>query len=124
LIAGQRATVGKELRQCVLHYLVMHVTLARRPEIVRIFEALRFPISTGKLDAFGKLPVTYVECAVPAIRPPDDIIIQSTEISGSPAFEEVASVEGILHLRDPLKERLVRLIQEHGGQLLAEQPQA
>jgi hypothetical protein len=121
LIAQQKTAVGNELQLCVLHYLVMHVTLACRPDVVRIFEALRCPITTDYVAEFGKLPITYVQCAVPTLRPADEIMIQSAEISGTPAFEEVVSVEGILNLQDPLKQRLMKLIQEHGGQLLSEQ---
>lgn len=119
LIATQGKSTGNELQQCVLHYLILHVTLDRLRGVRRILASLRFSVTTSHSDEFGKLPVTYIECAVPTVRPPDEIIIQSTEISGTPAFEEVVDVDGIVMLHDPLKERLLELIQQNGSDLLA-----
>jgi hypothetical protein len=109
LLAQQKSIVGSDLQQCVLNYLVMHVTLQNRPGVTKLLDALRFPVTTGKIDGFGDLPVTYIECPVTTIRPTDDVILQSTEISGSPAFEEVVDVQGIADMQDPLRGKLLEL---------------
>ncbi len=118
LISTQKTSTGHELQQCVLHYLTLHVTLSKLPGTTRVLAGLRFPVTTGQTDEFGKLPITFIECAVPTMRPPDEIIIQSTEISGTPAFEEVVDVDGIVNLQDPLQKRLLELVQQYGGGLL------
>ena len=46
---------------------------------------------------------TYVSSLVPTVRPPDEVIIESTELSGRDVFEEVVDVGAILAMRDPLK---------------------
>lgn len=109
LLANQKTIVGSDLQQCVLNYLVMHVTLMNRPGVTRLLEALRFPVTTGRMEEFGDLPVTYIECPVATVRPSNEVIIQSTEISGTPAFEEVVDVQGIANIPDPLRDKLLEL---------------
>ncbi len=109
LLAQQKTIVGSDLQQCVLNYLVMHVTLQNRPGVVKLLEGLRFPVTTGKMEEFGDLPVTYIECPVTTIRPTNEVIIQSTEISGTPAFEEVVSPDAIAAIKDSFKEQLLAL---------------
>jgi hypothetical protein len=117
-LTGSRKTVtGNDVQQCVLQFLVVHVTLAKRPGIVRLLEGLRFPISTGRIAEFGELPITYANSPISAFRPPDDLIIQSTEMSGMPVFEEVANLEDPANVRDPLKDRLLQLVTSYGEQL-------
>ena len=109
LLAQQKTIVGTDLQLCVLNYLVMHVTLQSRPGVMKLLESLRFPVTTGKMEGFGDLPVTYIECPVTTVRPTNEVILQSTEISGTPAFEEVVDIPGIAAIRDPLKEKLLEL---------------
>ncbi len=115
---SQKTTGANEVQQCVLQFLVVHVTLARRPAVTRLLEALRFPVSTGQLAEFGDLPVTYIDGPVSTLRPPDEVIIQSTEISGMPAFEEVVNLDDLVSLRDPLRDRLLQLVQNHDATFL------
>jgi len=118
LLANQDASTTRDVQHAVLHYLVMHVTLLKRPGVTQILEGLRVPVSAGRMEEFGELPVRFVECPISTIRPPDDVIIQSTEISGTPAFEEVVNIENIVNLQDPLREQLLEVVKSHGEGLL------
>jgi hypothetical protein len=109
LLAQQKNIVGNELQLCVLNYLVMHVTLLNRPGVIRLLDALRFRVTTGRMEEFGDLPIMYIECPIATVRPSDEVIIQSTEISGTPAFEEVVDVPEIAAIPDPLKVKLLEL---------------
>lgn len=100
-----------ELQQFVLHYLAMHVVIQRKPGLKQILDTLHFPLDSGRLPAFGDLPITYIGSAISTSLPADDFVIESTELSGKDAFEELANVNDIENLRDPLKERLSALIQ-------------
>lgn len=120
LIATQASGGDAELLGCVLHYLVMHVIGSRETGLRPLLQALRYPLSSGRADEFGSLPLTYVSCAVSTMRPPDDIIVQSTEISGTSSFEEVVNLQDIAELADPLKTRLVEIVAAQDEKLLAE----
>lgn len=108
---------GEQLQACVVHFLAMQVTLSKRPGVARILESLRFPLTTVHMEEFGELPITCIESPIATICPPDDVIVQITEISGASAFEEVVSLEDIVKLCDPLKEEALEIIRSAGCEL-------
>lgn len=113
-LIGSSNRAGDDLQQFVLHYLMMNTVIAKQPGLAQILEALHFPLNTERLEEFGDLPVTYISADVTTSRPPDDVIIESTEISGMNVFEEVVNTQDVAALRDPLKERLVELMKTYG----------
>src|SRR5207249_7865546 len=76
-----------QVQEFLVHYLVLDVMIARQPGLKKLFDTLHFPLSTGKLPEFGDLPIAFLSCPVGTVRPPDNVIIESTELSGSDAFE-------------------------------------
>jgi hypothetical protein len=66
----------------------------------------------------GDLPVTFISSVISTLRPPDQVIIESTEISGMPLFEEIVNIEDIVQLRDPIKDRLIEIVKSHDASLL------
>jgi hypothetical protein len=120
LVGSYRTSAGNEVQQCVLQFQVLHVTLAKRPGVTRLLEALRFPVTTQRIDEFGDLPITCVSAPIATLRPADEVIIQSTELSGTDVFEEVVSLDDLAQLRDPLRDRLVELVRSHDRSLLPE----
>lgn len=110
LLANQKSAVGNELQHCVLEFLVMHVTLRRHAAVLRLLESLRFQVVMGQSVEFGELPICYVTCPISTVRPTDDIIMQSTEISGMPAFEEIIRIDDFTEMRDPLRDRVERAV--------------
>jgi hypothetical protein len=109
---------GDELGQLVVSYLLMHVVIANSPGLVSVFDALHFPITTTTVPEFGPLPITRIGVAVSTTRPPDDVILQSAELTGVDAFEEVVNVQDLSNLRDPLKRRLIDLAKQHAPELV------
>jgi len=115
LLADQNRT-DEDTSQFILHYTALSVALSQQPAVRQVFESLRFPVSAGRSPEFGELPVTYVSSSVPTVRPPDEVIIESTELSGRDVFEEVVDVDAIRAMRDPDKDRLLDLIKSVEGQ--------
>ena len=103
-----------DLPSFLLHYLVMHLVMTKQQGITNILEALQFPLILDRSPEFGNLPMTCITSTVSTLRPPDEVVIQSTEISGMDVFEEVVKVEDIVRMRNPLKERLLDVIKSHG----------
>jgi hypothetical protein len=99
----------------VLHYAVLQVVTARQTGAIQMLAALHFDLSTLRLPEFGELPITCITSSVPTIRPPDEVILESVEISGQEAFEEVVDVEAIANIQDPFKEQMIKLIKSHGA---------
>jgi hypothetical protein len=109
---------SEELQRFVLSYLVMHVVTTSQPGLLQMFQALRFPVTTSKSPDFGDLPVTRIGAAVSTGRPSDAVIIESAELTGMDAFEEVVDVDDISGMRDPWKERLLDLARQHAPDLV------
>ena len=102
------------LQQFALHYLALHVVISKRPGLTRLLDILHFPLGSGNLAAFGGLPVTYIQSSISTSLPPDQLVIESSELSGKDAFEELVAISDIETLRDPLKERLRELVTGRG----------
>lgn len=109
---------GDELRQLVLSYLMMHVVTTNSPGLMQTFEALHFPITTTHMPEFGPLPITRIGVAITTSRPPDDVILETAELTGMDAFEEIVNVDDLTRLRDPLKERLLEIARQHAPELV------
>jgi hypothetical protein len=103
-----------ELRECVLHHLVLNTVTTKQSGVGRILEALHFPIRTETLPGLGQLPITVISSTLSTIRPADDVIIESTEISGTDAFEELLNTEDVRQLANPFKDTLVPILKNHG----------
>jgi len=108
---------GEELTQLVVSYLLMHVVVTNSPGLISVFDALHFPITTVTVPEFGPLPITRIGVSVSTTRPSDDVILQSAELTGMDAFEEVVNVQDLSSLRDPLKHRLLELARQHAPEL-------
>jgi hypothetical protein len=116
-LISDRGRVGNELQQFVLHYLVMHLVITKQQGVTTILDALHFPITSYHSPELSDLPITCISSSISTIRPPDEVIIESTEISGMNVFEEIVNLDDIMKIRDPLKERLIELARNYGEQL-------
>lgn len=118
-MVGDRNRSLSDLREFVVHYMIMHVVMTKQTGVTQMLETLHFPIQAGNhLPVLGGLPITYLKSSISTIRPPDNVIIESTEISGMNVFEEVINIDDIVRLRDPLKERLFDIVRSQAPDLI------
>ena len=110
---------NEEVSKVVLSYLALHVVLTNQPGLLKIFEAMHFPVTTVKVPEFGDLPVTRIGAAVDTKRPPDAVIVETAELTGMDAFEEIVELEAVGRLRDPLRESLMSVAREHAPELVS-----
>ncbi|HKX31138.1 MAG TPA: hypothetical protein VJ302_25845 [Blastocatellia bacterium] len=117
-LCADRNRSTDEVLQGLLHYLVLHLLMIKQTGLTRILEALHFSVHPNeRLPGLGNMPVAMIHSSVSTVRPPDNVIIESTEISGVNAFEEVVNLADLSDLRDPLSERLIELVKSHGESL-------
>lgn len=109
LLANRNRNDG-ELQQFVLHYIAMHVVISKQPGLTRMLDVLHYPLVSTQLPGLGALPVTCISSSISTSLPPDELVIESTELSGKDAFEELINVGDIEKLRDPFKERLLDVV--------------
>jgi hypothetical protein len=113
-----RSRTTEELQRAVLHYLTLHVVVSNQPGVTRILEALHFPILHERLEAFGNLPIIVVSAGVSTRRPADSVIVQSAELTGMDAFEEIVVVDDIQKLTDSGRERMLEIVRSQAPALL------
>jgi hypothetical protein len=111
--------VGDELTHFVLSYLLMHVVTTNSPGLMSVFESLHFPITTITLPDSGPLPITRIGIPIATTRPADEVILQTADLTGMDAFEEVIHVQDLLKLGDPMKTRLLDLARQHAPNLIS-----
>jgi hypothetical protein len=117
-ILDNKARDAAELQRFVLSYLVLHLVTTGDASLMQIFSALHFPITTSKSPQFGELPITRIGIPVATTRPSDAVVIESAELTGMDAFEEVVNVEDVKRLGDPLKEKLLEIARQQMPELV------
>lgn len=113
------STRGEELQRFIVSHLLLNAVVTHQRGLMQVFEALRLPITTTKTPELGELPVTRIGIAVSTFRPSDAVVLESAELTGIDAFEEVVNVDDIARLDDPLKDRLSEIARQHAPALSA-----
>jgi hypothetical protein len=107
-----------DLQRFVLSYIVLHLLTTQDPGLMQVFNALHFPITSSKLPQFGELPITRIGLPVATIRPSDAVVIESAELTGMDAFEEVVNVDDVKKMGDPFRERLLEIARQQTPELV------
>ena len=113
-LIAQKSPSLDALQKFAVHYALLHFIIGKQPLFARTLEALRFNLSTGSLPDFGPLPVIFISAPIATVLPPDDVIVESTEISGSEVFEEVLDLGSVDLMRDPLKDQMSGILKGFG----------
>jgi hypothetical protein len=116
-LMAQRDRTTAAVESAVQHALLLQIVLARQPGLHKLLDSLHFTITSAPAPGLGDLPIVTISSAIPTIRPPDELIIESTEISGTDSFEEVVSLSDPAVLRDPFRDKIVELAKAHGEEL-------
>ena len=117
-LVDAKARSVEELKRFLLSYLIIHLVTTNEPGLMSVFEALHFPLTTSKTPEFGELPVTRIGFGVTTTRPSDAVLLESAELTGMDAFEEVVDPEEIARLRSPLKDQLLAIARQHAPELI------
>jgi hypothetical protein len=106
-----------DLQRFILSYLMLDVVTKHQSAVTGILETLHFPITKTTSPEFGELPVVRISLDVETERPPDALIIESAELTGMDAFEEVVRLEDISRLGSRFKDRLLEIVRQHAPAL-------
>ena len=110
MTSGKEPRQPDEMRQAIIHHLVMVLFFRHFPSLTQLFEDLRYQVETRELADLGNLPAVMLRAPIETFLPPDDFIVQVTQLSGIPAFQEIIDPEAVENIPDPLKEALRNLI--------------
>jgi len=99
-----------ELYRFVVHYLILFYCFSKAGGLGRVLQGLRFPVSFERLADFGELPFCVIGSPVRSSLPSEEVIRNSTAISGSTTFEELLSRDSIEQMQDDIRERLLQAV--------------
>lgn len=109
-IAGREEKKSDDVKEYVIRCCLMHLSLNRFTGIVNLLSALRWEVNTATSPEMGELPLTTVSAPLRSILPPDNLILDSTEMSGTSVFEEVVDVDHLSQIRDPLVQKVENIM--------------
>ncbi|MEW8507074.1 MAG: hypothetical protein AB2598_10230 [Candidatus Thiodiazotropha sp.] len=112
MLEGNRNQLQDELSHALLQCLTLSLVLEQRPGLTSILQGLRFDMQKIHYDGLGELPVVMISCPLETLLPGDEIIIQNTEISGIPSFEEIININDIRELTDPMQQSILAITNE------------
>jgi hypothetical protein len=111
MLTGAESPQPEDMRRSLLDHMVPVIFLERFPALKHLLEDLRYELETRELSDLGKLPVVLIKAPLKTFLPADDFILQVTQLSGVPAFQEIIDLETLEKLPDPLKESLIALVE-------------
>ena len=97
----------------IVSHLLLNEVTTHQHGLMQVLDSLHFPITTTRTPELGELPVTRVGVGISTMRPSDAVVVESAELTGMDAFEEVVNVEDISRLGHPLRERLMAIARQH-----------
>ncbi|MCX8117647.1 MAG: hypothetical protein N3G78_06945 [Desulfobacterota bacterium] len=110
MVSGREPRQTDEMQQALIDHLSLVVFLRHFPELRRLLEDLRYEVEVQELVDLGNLPVVVLKAPIATFLPPDDFILQITQLSGISAFQEIVDLEAIEKMTDSLKEQLKSLV--------------
>jgi hypothetical protein len=114
---GNQQKEPEAVRAFVLRACLMHMLFQKYPGMSHLFGGLRYTVETRYAREFGNLPLVTVSAPFPTVRPSDDLVVKAAGFAGGSSFAEVADIEGIRTLLDPIREEALGLLRQHGNEL-------
>ncbi len=110
-VLGSEDHKQEDFREFVIRCCLTHLMLNRYAGITNLFRSLRWDVDVMTSQELGSLPLATLAAPLRTVLPPDDIILESTELSGMPQFEEVVDVDAVSSVSDPLVQKVRGIIE-------------
>jgi hypothetical protein len=120
LLTGDRNQSEVTLHHLLLQSIAMTILIEQQPGVTQLFQDLRFPLHVQQADDLGSLPIISLSAPLSTRLPEDQVIIQNTQLTGIPSFEEIVDISDIQQMSDPIREQLIALAQSQSPTLLRE----
>lgn len=106
MVTGAETRQPDDMAQSLIAYLTLGIMLKYFPSLKQLLQDLRYEVEIQKLEDLGGLPVVLLKAPVKCFLPPDEFILQITQLSGIAAFQEIIDLDAVEKMPDPLKETL------------------
>lgn len=106
MVAGTETRRAVDMRHSLLNHLCMTIILEQLPGLKKLLGDLRYRAEAYPLKHLGGLSVVILSLPVQTFLPSDSFMIEITQLSGIPAFQEIIDFRSIETMDDPLKEAI------------------
>lgn len=110
MLSGAETRQPDDMKRSLIDHIALVIFLEHFPSLKRLLEDLRYQIEIIQLSEFGGLPVVLIKAPLSTFLPSDDFILQITQLSGIPAFQEIIDLDALKNVYDPLKSTLLELV--------------
>jgi hypothetical protein len=101
---------SQAVKGLLLRSLTLWKLMELTPDLPKLFEDLRFPVTVETSAVSGDLPHVVIRSVIPAFRPQDEIVQTVTRLSGVPVFEELIDVDALAALPDPFRDQVLGFV--------------
>ncbi len=112
IVAGTESRRVEDMKRSLISHLCMTIILEQLPGLKTLLGDLRYRVETYPMKHLGGLPVVILSLPIQTFLPPDSFIIEITQLSGIPAFQEIIDFGSIETMDDPLKEAIEVFLQQ------------
>ncbi len=106
MLAGTESRQVEDMRQSIINHIAMVILLEQFPALTQLLKDLRYEVEIKKLPGLGNLPVVILTAPLTTFLPPDKFIVEVTQLSGIPAFQEIIDMNALENIPDPLTDAL------------------
>ena len=99
------------MKQALIEHLTMAALIETSSDLVQLLADLRYETEILKHQDIGGLPVVILKAPIQSFLPSDEFMLNVTQLSGIPAFQELVDLDALENMADPLKEALQSAIQ-------------
>jgi hypothetical protein len=117
VLAGQEERDAEAVRAFVLRACLMHLHFAPFPAIAELLAGLRYRVEVRQTPETGDLPLVTLSAPFSTVRPPDSLVTVASGLAGGASFSEVLDLGTVRGLKDPLREQIGAIFQNHGQEL-------
>jgi hypothetical protein len=110
MVSGTETHQPDDIKQSLIEHLIMVLLLKNFKALIHLLQDLRYEVVIQKLEDLGGLPVVILKAPIESFLPSDDFILQVTQLSGIPAFQEIIDLDAVEKMPDPLRDALQQAI--------------
>lgn len=106
MVSGAENPQPEDMKQSLIAHLTLVIFLKQFPALEQLLQDLRYEVAIEELKDLGGLPVVVLKAPIEPFLPPDDFILQITQLSGISAFQEIIDLDAVDNLPDLFKDAL------------------
>jgi len=110
MVTGEETRQADDMKQAIIVHLTIAALLENFKELSQLLEDLRYEVEIQPVKDLGGLPLIILKAPIQSFLPSDEFMLNITQLSGIPAFQELVDLDALENMPDPLKESLQEAI--------------